>query len=281
MEQRDDNPPERHWYLFPFFKIAAIVGITATTLGGIKCYQDFRTTQKEQKTLEQKVEFKTIYKDQTMFRYSPNAPRKPHGRVVTNEAELEQLYSETSFSFLHSKGKFVPISPDYRPDFSKEMVIAVFQGQRPTTGYDITLTDIVEKDDVLIVTSNLVEPSGGLAGAAITHPGHYVVCKKTNKPVQFAWKKVNPFENVYSIFPRDFKQFYTAPGAKSPTERLDILDAKSKQWREQFKKDCQRLNISLSPKFDEEGYQRFPTWDMKLEPQQAEALKKIGYDVIK
>lgn len=200
MEPRDDNPIEQHWYLFPVFRAAALIGAMATVLVGVKCYQDIikPTQQLEQKkTLEEKVEFKTLYKKQTMLKYSPDNINDPHGRIITNEKELEELYSQTNFDCRPVNGEFVPVLPDYKPDFTKEMVIAVFQGQRPTTRYDIELTSIVETERKLLITSNTVEPTRGVSLAVITNPGHYVVCKKIeNKPViHFDFKLVDKLDD--------------------------------------------------------------------------------------
>lgn len=284
---RDDNPPERHWYVFPVFRAAALIGIMAGVLGSVKCYQEFvkpALQQPEQKkTLEEKVEFKTLYKKQTMLPYSHDQIRSPHGRIITNETELQELYSQTNFDFSQIDGEFVPILPDYKPDFTKEMVIAVFQGQRPTTGYDIELISIVETEHKLLITSTIIEPSGGLAGAVITHPGHYVVCKKIeNKPViHFDYKMVNPFQKAYLLMPATDDIYNDAGENSEPGKSSDRLAEKSRQWHKQFKDDCTKSGIPIPEKLHEDKYQTIPMIDMNLEPDQAEQLRKAGYKVYK
>ncbi|MBI4140717.1 hypothetical protein HY485_02660 [Candidatus Woesearchaeota archaeon] len=45
----DENPIERHWYLLPFVRVAAVVGILGVTLGGMQCYQYLKSNYENTK----------------------------------------------------------------------------------------------------------------------------------------------------------------------------------------------------------------------------------------
>lgn len=271
------------WYALPAIKLVGMVGIPLAILGGASCIKGCEDKKAQKTTLEEKVGFRTLYKKKSMLPYSPDWQIEPHGRIITTEAELQELYSKTSFDLREIDGKFFPILPDYKPDFSKEMVIAVFQGQRPTTGYGIELTSIIETEDSLVISSNLLEPSSGMAGAAITHPGHYVVCRKIeNKPaIHFDYKIIDPFEKVYAIFPADNKKFYELPKDLSSDEKFDFIKSKAKEWHFQLKRDCDNLGIVLPKHLSDVHYQEFAIAEAQLEPEQAEAIRKAGYTVLK
>ncbi|MBI4141985.1 protease complex subunit PrcB family protein [Candidatus Woesearchaeota archaeon] len=278
-QQNHEKIPEQEFYKYTKWwisRLALMAAVPLALIGSVKCYHGKKTPQEEQQTLEQKVEFKTLYKKKSMLRYSEDALQEPHGLIITNEKELQELYSQTNFDFRQENGKFVPVLPDYKPDFTKEIVIAVFQGQRPTTGYDIELTSIVETERALVITSTIIEPSGGLAGAAITHPGHYVVCKKIeNKPEQhWDYKLVNPFEKMYSIMPLHPEEFHKY------THDQDFYKEKSKEWLDQLRKDCERLKIPIPLQLSDKEWQ-VTMIDTELEPDQAEQLRKAGYKVYK
>jgi hypothetical protein len=75
-------------------------------------------------------------------------------------------------------------------DFKKEMVLAVFMGERYTGGYAVEIKDAVEDKGKLVVT--VVERSPGPADIvtqAITNPFHVAVVKRSTLPVQ--WKVVS------------------------------------------------------------------------------------------
>ena len=143
-------------------------------------------------SLEKKLDFKTVYKTNNAFGYDEHAPTSPYGRIIKDDAELLDVLTQMNlpFSFkgepFKSEKTFL-FNKEYNPDFSKEMIVAVFQGQRSSGGYSIEISDIVEQDDKIVVYSVADEPSGGMATMSITHPGHFVACKTSEKPVEFVW----------------------------------------------------------------------------------------------
>jgi hypothetical protein len=68
-------------------------------------------------------------------------------------------------------------------DFNNYMILAVFDEPRPTGGYQISITNIVENSNNIIVDFNLTG-SGDLTQMP-THPYYIVKIPKSNKPVIF------------------------------------------------------------------------------------------------
>lgn len=71
-------------------------------------------------------------------------------------------------------------------DFSKEMAIAVFSGTKPTGGYSVEITKVVETDTEIVVTA--VETSPGescVVTQALTSPYSIVKIQKIDKKVAF------------------------------------------------------------------------------------------------
>lgn len=90
--------------------------------------------------------------------------------VIENDAEFEELWSLIG-------------APGERPvvDFSKDVVVAVFQGEKPTGGYGIRVTAVADKDAAREVWVSLAEPEEGCAVTqAVTSPYHVISLPKTS-----------------------------------------------------------------------------------------------------
>lgn len=71
-------------------------------------------------------------------------------------------------------------------NFNDEIVIAVFQGSKSSTGYSVEITNIRESDDYLEVFVREDEPKQDEnAGMKLTEPFHVVKIKKSEKVIQF------------------------------------------------------------------------------------------------
>jgi hypothetical protein len=71
-------------------------------------------------------------------------------------------------------------------DFKKEMVIAVFMGERKTGGYEIEIKKIVERENEIIVeVEERGPPPESLQTMALTQPYHLIVIPKSSLPVTF------------------------------------------------------------------------------------------------
>jgi len=71
-------------------------------------------------------------------------------------------------------------------DFEKEMVIAVFMGERKSGGYEIKITKIIKTEKEIVVEVEEKEPPReSLQSMALTQPYHIAVIKSSPLPVRF------------------------------------------------------------------------------------------------
>ena len=71
-------------------------------------------------------------------------------------------------------------------DFKKEMVIAVFMGERKTGGYEIEIIRVTQKESKIFVEVEEKEPpSDSVQTMVLTQPYHLIVIPKPSLPVTF------------------------------------------------------------------------------------------------
>ena len=65
-------------------------------------------------------------------------------------------------------------------DFSREMVVGVFLGSRPTAAYSVAIVSALAKNDTLLVQYRGSQPpAGAIAAQVITFPYHLVAVSKS------------------------------------------------------------------------------------------------------
>src|SRR5262249_53315234 len=100
--------------------------------------------------------------------------------VIRTEAEWAKLWQQ------HSPDRKRP-----EVDFSKEMVVGVFMGSRPTAGYNVSIVSTFAKDGNVIVQYRESTPRPGMITAQVlTFPFHLVAIPKAVGVVKF--EKLNP-----------------------------------------------------------------------------------------
>ena len=72
-------------------------------------------------------------------------------------------------------------------DFSKEMVVGVFLGSKPTAAYSVAIVSTLAKNDALLVHYRVTQPAaGGIRAQVITFPYHLAAIPKSPaKDVKF------------------------------------------------------------------------------------------------
>lgn len=113
-------------------------------------------------TLANPVSFHTVLKG-----HRSGVP-EPLQMVVRNQSEWSTLWQ-----------RHVSIEPSPPPlpaiDFSKEIVVAVFLGEKSTGGHDVEIVRIDQNNDVLLVAFVEKSPQpGGVVTQAFTQPFHIV-----------------------------------------------------------------------------------------------------------
>ncbi|MBI2467065.1 MAG: protease complex subunit PrcB family protein [Candidatus Rokubacteria bacterium] len=72
-------------------------------------------------------------------------------------------------------------------DFATEMIIAVFAGTRPTTGYDVEITRVVATDGGLRVSyRERRPPAGTIVSPVLTAPFHIIRLPRADGPVELS-----------------------------------------------------------------------------------------------
>lgn len=86
----------------------------------------------------------------------------------------------------HAAG-FAPQPAQPAVTFGTDMVIAAFMGQRATDGYAVTIEDIRENNEFIVVEIELETPGDDCAVTqTVTQPHHVIVLPDSDLPVQFS-----------------------------------------------------------------------------------------------
>ncbi len=76
--------------------------------------------------------------------------------------------------------------PIPRVDFSKEMVVAVFMGSRPTAGFSVEIVAAAERGEKFVVGYRETLPApGGISAQVLTAPYHIVAVPKSPLSIEF------------------------------------------------------------------------------------------------
>ena len=95
--------------------------------------------------------------------------------VVRTDAEWTKLWQQ------HSPDRQRPAV-----DFSKDMVVGVFMGSRPTAGYNLSIVSTFAKDGNVLVRYQETQPRPGtMAAQVLTFPYHLVAVPKASGEVTF------------------------------------------------------------------------------------------------
>lgn len=104
------------------------------------------------------------------------------------EARRDTIRDGNAFAALWQRHAAAFSPPPALPavDFTRDMVIAVWLGQRPTGGHAIEIVRLVETPENLRVeTERRTPPPGALVTQALTQPFHLIRARATHKPVTF------------------------------------------------------------------------------------------------
>ncbi|MFB9077076.1 protease complex subunit PrcB family protein [Flavobacterium procerum] len=79
-----------------------------------------------------------------------------------------------------------PVASDPAIDFTKNALIGIFSGKKPSSGYEIKIASIVENSCEIIVNYFEKEPATGeTTTPSATYPSDFVLIPKTSKPIYF------------------------------------------------------------------------------------------------
>ncbi len=123
------------------------------------------------------TEFETIDKG-TQSGYQKRA-----SIIIKDKDRWEEIWN------LHSSNlDQIPHIPEI--DFSKDMVIAIFRGEFPSSGFSTEVSSINEKDGRLEVVVTETDDIKGMVLDVITYPFHIIKIQKTDLPIEFEYRRV-------------------------------------------------------------------------------------------
>ncbi|MGO4772247.1 protease complex subunit PrcB family protein [Flavobacterium sp. W22_SRS_FK3] len=102
----------------------------------------------------------------------------PSVLIITTQEKLNQYFTK------HDNTCTVASDPNI--DFTKNFLIGIFSGQKPTSGYGIKITSIVENNCQIVVNFFENGPqTGETTTPTTTYPADYILIPKTTKPIYF------------------------------------------------------------------------------------------------
>jgi hypothetical protein len=105
---------------------------------------------------------------------------------MSNIDEPRQVVARTTGEWSALWKAHNPGRPAPAVDLSREMVIGLFMGSRPTAGYSVRITGIERRDDALVIKyDESAPPRGALTAQVLTSPYHIVAIPKADGEVKF------------------------------------------------------------------------------------------------
>ncbi len=132
----------------------------------------------------------TILPFKTLAKHSQCEPPQRKEYVIRTQADWEKLYQQVYGERLSAKAARSD-SALLKIDFAKQMIIAVFQGQKPSGGYSIEITKLVRNGKRLEVFIEEKSPGKNcFTTQVITHPHHLIVTEKCDRKVVFTRRQI-------------------------------------------------------------------------------------------
>lgn len=126
---------------------------------------------------------KQVLKPETIDIGTQSGYHKRAEIVIKDENEWERIWN------LHTSNlDQIPRIP--KVDFKTEMVIAIFRGEFPSSGFETEITNITEFSDKIVVTVTETNHLGGMLLDVMTYPFHIVKIKRSELPVEFIYRTV-------------------------------------------------------------------------------------------
>ncbi len=120
-------------------------------------------------------------------------PNNPTAYVLESQEKMDTYFTK------HENTCAVASDPNV--DFSKNLLVGIFAGAKPTSGYAIKITSIME--NACQITINFYEKAP-LAGENITqaptYPSDFILIPRTNKPIYFNKTNESPDHIVIGSF---------------------------------------------------------------------------------
>ncbi|QOG03997.1 protease complex subunit PrcB family protein [Flavobacterium sp. MDT1-60] len=105
-------------------------------------------------------------------------PTNPAAIVVNSTERMEYYFTK------HENTCTVASDPNI--DFTQKFLVGIFAGAKPTSGYAIKITSIVENNCQIVINFYEKSPQNGeTLSSAPTYPSDFILIPKTSKPIVF------------------------------------------------------------------------------------------------
>jgi len=113
--------------------------------------------------------------------------------VVATQEKMNELFPKHDNT--------CPVASDPNIDFTKQYLVAIFAGAKPTSGYTIKITSIVENNCEIVVNYYEKSPAPGEnVNQAPTYPSDFVLIPKTSKGFIFIKANESPDTAIIGSF---------------------------------------------------------------------------------
>lgn len=245
-------------------------------------YHIVTTAQKIEKPVDFNItgggisgEEQNVLKFETIEIGTNSCIREPNNTVVKTKEEWASLYKkhiackdiDSDVKCSDASGeKCIPSAPDV--DFDKQMVVGVFLGNRPSSGYNVKITQILDQKDYIEVKATETTPDKDkMTLTVMTYPYHLIKLEKSKKEVRFSITKreIPPVEpTALPTLPpvQPVKYETVQAGADSCiNEQVNFVVDSKERWQEIYAKhvSCQPATfrckcIPQAPDVDFENY---------------------------
>lgn len=121
------------------------------------------------------------------------SPNNPTAVVVASDEKMNYYFTK------HENTCPNPSDPNI--DFTKDYLVGIFSGLKPTSGYAIKITSIIENNCEILIS---YYEKGPQAGEEITqtptNPSDFILIPKTSKPILFNRTNENPDNIIIGSF---------------------------------------------------------------------------------
>jgi hypothetical protein len=100
-------------------------------------------------------------------------------RVIRTQGDWQKLWSQ-------ARASETPAPPAPKIDWGREMVIAVFMGERNSGGYGVAIREVkFGEKEIVVSVEESSPPADAITIQVMTQPYHVVVVKRSDLPVRF------------------------------------------------------------------------------------------------
>jgi hypothetical protein len=116
----------------------------------------------------------------------PDDPRNENSwsQVINSQEDWESFFNATLAASLFLQGE-APTAPEF--DFEKFQILTGGLGVKPSSGYILSVENVIELDDVIEIHVFDIRPGANcVTFAALTYPSTTILVEKTDKPFRFS-----------------------------------------------------------------------------------------------